>query len=51
MLSAAVVIVALRVNILTSVINEIKANDYDQEILQSLTADQPTVPRGRSTEH
>ena len=26
-------------------------SQYDQEIPQSYTADQPTVPRGRATEH
>ena len=29
----------------------IKASEYDQEIPQSHTAVQPTIPRGRATEH
>ena len=28
-----------------------KVSEYDQEIPQSHTADQPTAPRGRVTEH
>ena len=28
-----------------------KASEYDQEIPQSHTADQPTAPQGRATEH
>ena len=28
-----------------------KVSEYDQEIQQSHTADQPTAPRGRATEH
>ena len=28
-----------------------KVSEYDQEISQSHTADQPTAPRGRATEH
>ena len=29
----------------------VKVSEYDQEIPQSHTADQPTTPRGRVTEH
>ena len=28
-----------------------KVSEYDQELPQSQTADQPTAPRGRVTEH
>ena len=28
-----------------------KVSEYDQEIPQSQTKDQPTAPRGRATEH
>ena len=28
-----------------------KASEYDQEISQSQTANKPTAPRGRATEH
>ena len=28
-----------------------KVSEYDQEMLQSHTADQPMTPRGRVTEH
>ena len=28
-----------------------KINEYNQEMPQSLTVDQPTVPKGRATEH
>ena len=31
--------------------NDKRLNSFDQEIPQSHTADQPTVPRGRATEH
>ena len=29
----------------------LKVSEYEQEIPQSNTADQPTAPRGRATEH
>ena len=29
----------------------LKVSEYEQEIPQSHTADQPTAPRGRATEH
>ena len=28
-----------------------RVSEYDQEILQSYTADQPTTPSGKATEH
>ena len=50
--TTSLIVLFVSVEILkTLIITSLNVSGYDQEIPQSHTADQPTAPRGRATEH